>query len=241
MTSNMGADTILENFEDLANVGDEHRQDIINTTREEVFETLKDNLRPEFLNRIDERIMFLPLDRKEIKQIARLLLRRTEKMLARQGMVMKISDRALDWLAERGYDPQFGARPMKRVLQADLADKLSKDLIAGKFLAGDTIYTDVGTDELVFSKEPFPVKSGAESSPEVQAEAEAVAAQQAKDKADEADEHRKTRRRGGKKKGGDAGAAATEDAEGTVAELKRATQDLLDATQGLGEGAQGEV
>ena len=79
MTSNMGADKILENFEDLASVGEEHRADIIATTKEEVFETLKDELRPEFLNRIDERIMFTPLDREEIKKIARLLLRKTEK------------------------------------------------------------------------------------------------------------------------------------------------------------------
>ena len=178
--------------------------------------------------------MFTPLTRAEIKQIARLLLRRTEKMLARQGMVMKISDRALAWLAERGYDPQFGARPMKRVLQADLADELSKDLISGKFVAGDTIYTDVGSDELVFGKAPFPVEAAAESSAEVKAEAEAVAAQQAKDKADEADAYKKTRRRS-KQKGGDAGAAAEGDAAGTVEELKQATQDLLDATRGEGE------
>jgi len=230
MTSNMGSDTILENFEDLANVGEEHRQDIIQTTREEVFQTLQDNLRPEFLNRIDERIMFTPLTRAEIKQIARLLLRRTEKMLARQGMVMKISDRALAWLAERGYDPQFGARPMKRVLQADLADKLSKDLISGKFVAGSTIYTDVGDDELVFSKEPFPVEPAAESSPEDQAEAQAVA----QEKAGEQPGGKRTRR---SKKGpgtqvqSNGSDAAAGEPEGSVAELKKATQDLLDATK----------
>jgi ATP-dependent Clp protease ATP-binding subunit ClpB len=155
MTSNMGAEMILENFEDLAAVGDEHRQDIIDTTREEVFETLKENLRPEFLNRIDERIMFLPLTRDEIKQISKLLLRKTEKMLARKGMVMKISERALDWLAERGYDPQFGARPMKRVLQRDLVDGLSSIIIADTFSAGDTIYVDLGEEKLTFNKEPF--------------------------------------------------------------------------------------
>ena len=226
MTSNMGSDTILENFEDLANVGEEHRQEIIQTTKEEVFQTLRENLRPEFLNRIDERIMFTPLTRAEIKQIARLLLRRTEKMLARQGMVMKISDRALAWLAERGYDPQFGARPMKRVLQADLADKLSKDLISGKFVAGDTIYTDVGNDELVFSKEPFPVEPAAESSPEDQAEAKAVA----QEKAGEQPSGKRTRR--SKKQGADAGVKANGEEPGaSVDELKKATQDLLDATE----------
>ena len=224
MTSNMGSDTILENFEDLANVDDRHREQIIQTTKEEVFETLQDNLRPEFLNRIDERIMFTPLTREEIKHIARLLLRRTEKMLARQGMVIKVSDRALGWLADRGYDPQYGARPMKRVLQGDLADQLSKNLIAGDFVAGDTIYTDLGADKLVFSKQPFPAEPAAQSSPEDAAEAEAVAREK---QAEEATEHKKTRRRGKKKSGEE---AETDEPEGTVEELKKATQDLLDAT-----------
>lgn len=155
MTSNMGAEVILENFEDLDAVGEEHRNDIVATTKEEVFEALKDNLRPEFLNRIDERIMFLPLTREEIKKISKLLLRKTEKMLARKGMVMKISERALDWLAERGYDPQFGARPMKRVIQRDLVDGLSSIIIADTFTTGDTIYVDLAEDALSFSKEPF--------------------------------------------------------------------------------------
>ncbi|MEO0733501.1 MAG: AAA family ATPase, partial [Bacteroidota bacterium] len=229
MTSNMGADKILENFEDLASVGEEHRSDIIATTKEEVFDTLKDELRPEFLNRIDERIMFLPLTREEIKKIARLLLRKTEKMLARQGMVIKISDRALDWLAERGYDPQFGARPMKRVLQADLADELSKDLIAGNFVAGDTIFTDVGKDKLVFSKKPFPKKQAAsEVDEEAAAEAKAVLEEKAKAEAKEEAEKapRKRSRRGGSKK-----KATVEELEGNVEELKKATQELLDATE----------
>ncbi len=224
MTSNMGSDTILENFEDLANVDDRHREEIIQTTREEVFQTLQENLRPEFLNRIDERIMFTPLTRQEIKKIARLLLHKTEKMLARQGMIIKISDRALGWLAERGYDPQFGARPMKRVLQADLADELSKGLIAGQFIAGDTIYTDLGNDQLVFTKEPFPAEPAAESSAEDAAEAEAVARERT---TEEGLEKKKTRRRG-KKKAED---EEPEAPEGTVAELKKATQDLLDATE----------
>jgi ATP-dependent Clp protease ATP-binding subunit ClpB len=155
MTSNMGAELILENFEDLAAVGEEHREEILATTKEEVFDALKDNLRPEFLNRIDERIMFLPLTQEEIKQIAGLLLRKTEKQLAKRGMVLKVNARAMQWLAERGYDPQFGARPMKRVLQQELVDGLSKHLIAGDFISGDTIYADLAGDRLAYSKEPF--------------------------------------------------------------------------------------
>ncbi|MCB0636339.1 MAG: ATP-dependent chaperone ClpB [Lewinella sp.] len=165
MTSNMGAETILENFEDLQAVGDDHRQEILNTTKEEVFDLLKDNLRPEFLNRIDERIMFLPLSAEEIKLILGLLLRKTEKQLARQGMVIKVSERGRNWLAERGYDPQFGARPMKRVLQQDLIDELSKSLIAGTFAAGDTIYVDLGDDQLTFSKEPYPAAADEPTAP----------------------------------------------------------------------------
>jgi ATP-dependent Clp protease ATP-binding subunit ClpB len=159
MTSNMGAELILENFEDLEAVGEEHRQDILETTKEEVFDALKENLRPEFLNRIDERIMFLPLTQDEIKQIAKLLLRKTEKMLAQKGMVLKVSERAMDWLSERGYDPQFGARPMKRVLQRDLVDGLSRAIISDTFAAGDTIYVDLDGQALGFSKEPFDPKA----------------------------------------------------------------------------------
>ena len=155
MTSNMGAETILENFEDLEEVGDEHRADIIDTTREEVFEHLKENLRPEFLNRIDDRIMFLPLTHEEIKKILVLMLRGVGKMLARQGMVLHLTDDAKDLLADLGYEPQFGARPLKRVIQREIVNPLSRDVLAGKFVAGDTIYVSVDKDEeVLFSKEP---------------------------------------------------------------------------------------
>ncbi len=162
-------------------------------------------------------------------------------MLARQGMVLKISDRALNWLAERGYDPQYGARPMKRTLQADLADELSKDLIAGNFVAGDTIYTDVGPNEkLAFSKDPFPPQQpAAEVDEEAAAQAQAVLAEKAKAEARELAEAkpgRKRSRRGGGNKGKtpeDEG-SEEDDAEATddsMAELKKATQELLDATE----------
>ncbi len=190
MTSNMGAEVILENFEDLEAVGEEHRQDILDTTKEEVFEALKENLRPEFLNRIDERVMFLPLTQAEIKQILGLLLRKTEKRLAKKGMVMKINDRALDWMAERGYDPQFGARPMKRVLQKDLIDGLSKELIANTFIEGDTIYVDLGKDVLTFSKEPFDPSAKFESKGDSPAKKKR-ARRRSKKKAEQVDELKK--------------------------------------------------
>jgi ATP-dependent Clp protease ATP-binding subunit ClpB len=102
MTSNMGAETILENFEDLDVIGEDKKDEIIDATKEEVFDLLKDELRPEFLNRIDEQIMFLPLTKEEIKQILKLLLRKVDKMLARQGMVLKLDDAAADLLADLG-------------------------------------------------------------------------------------------------------------------------------------------
>jgi len=155
MTSNMGAETILENFEDLDALGENKRQEIIEATRDEVFDLLKENLRPEFLNRIDEQIMFLPLTKDEIKQIMRLLLRKVDKMLEQQGLLLKLSPQAEDLLAGLGYDPQFGARPMKRVLQKEVINELSKLVLAGAFTAGDTIYVDSDGDELTFSKAPF--------------------------------------------------------------------------------------
>ncbi|MEN0006876.1 MAG: ATP-dependent chaperone ClpB [Bacteroidota bacterium] len=214
MTSNMGAATILENFEDLEAVGEEHRADILATTKEEVFEQLKENLRPEFLNRIDNQIMFLPLTRDEIKQILKLLSRKVDKMLARQGIVMKMSDAAIDWLGNLGYDPQFGARPMKRVLQRHLIDELSKELIAGKYVAGDTIYVDLKKDKLTFDTQPFdgaaiPEKVIANG---VEEKAKAAAAAEAKEKAEEA-----------------AAKARREQLE----ELEKATKDVEDAIKAV--------
>lgn len=154
MTSNMGSDIILENFEDLANLGDKHRDDIIETTQKEVFDLLKQHLRPEFLNRIDERIMFLPLTREEIQLILNIQLKKVLGMLSDQGMTLEVSADARALMAELGFDPQFGARPMKRVLQKELVNPLAKHLLAGDFLAGDTILVDLEKDkkELVFRK-----------------------------------------------------------------------------------------
>jgi ATP-dependent Clp protease ATP-binding subunit ClpB len=153
MTSNMAAEKILENFEDLDALGEKHRAEIIATTREEVLEALKENLRPEFLNRIDEVIVFLPLTKAEIRQILFLLLKKVNKMLERQSLRLAITEAALDLLCDAGYDPQFGARPMKRALQDILIDELSKQVIAGTYAPGETVYVDAGNNEaLVFSK-----------------------------------------------------------------------------------------
>ncbi|MFK7808079.1 MAG: ATP-dependent chaperone ClpB [Saprospiraceae bacterium] len=156
MTSNMGAQTILENFEDLDAVGEEHRADIIETTKEEVMDALKENLRPEFLNRIDEQIMFLPLTRGEIKQILDILLKGTHKMLAKQGITLRLNESAKNLISDLGYDPQFGARPLKRVLQRELINELSKEVLSGEFGSGDTIYVGANKKrKLTFSKNPI--------------------------------------------------------------------------------------
>ncbi len=155
MTSNIGSDIILENFGDLDAAGESKRTEIVETTKLEVLDRLKQNVRPEFLNRIDDRVVFLPLDRNEIKEVAKLMLRSVDVMLNRQAMLMRVSGNALTFLAELGYEPAFGARPMRRVLQNELVDKLSKDILRGKFQAGDTIYVDVDPKGLTFSKEPY--------------------------------------------------------------------------------------
>lgn len=144
MTSNMGAEKILENFEDLEAVGDKHRAEILETTKIEVFEALKENLRPEFLNRIDEKIMFLPLTKEEIKQVAALMIRKLTKNLAKQEIGIQFDESSMNLLADLGYEPQFGARPMARVIQKEIVNELAKNVLSGKFGPGDTIY--IGTD-----------------------------------------------------------------------------------------------
>ena len=155
MTSNMGAETILENFEDLQEVGEDHRADIIETTKVEVFEVLKESLRPEFLNRIDEKIMFLPLTKEEIKKIALLLLKKVRKNLAKSGIAMELDDKAMDMIADLGYDPQFGARPLKRVIQKELVNGLSKLVLSGELSDGDLV--KVSTDKIGIS---FKIEEG---------------------------------------------------------------------------------
>ncbi len=155
MTSNIGSENILENFEDLAEMGDKHRTEVLETTKAEVLNMLKENMRPEFLNRIDDQIMFLPLDKIEIYKVLDLLLKGTQKMLAKQGLLLKMSEKAKGLLTNLGYDPQYGARPLKRVLQKEVINELSRQILIGSFSFGDTIYIDANNRGLLFSKEPF--------------------------------------------------------------------------------------
>lgn len=153
MTSNIGSDAILENFEDLSHMEASKHAEVIEATKLEIFDMLKDHMRPEFLNRIDERIMFLPLSKVEIRRIMMLLLKKLEQNLGRQSLSIKLSEAAAQYLADLGYDPQYGARPMKRVLQQEVVDELAKLLISGKAAAGDTVYVNRDAAGLRFTQE----------------------------------------------------------------------------------------
>ena len=163
MTSNMGAELILENFEDLDVLGDKHKAEIIDTTKLEVFEALKENLRPEFLNRIDEKIMFLPLTKEEIKKIAGFMLKKVHKNLAKQELKIELSPSAMDLLTDLGYDPQFGARPLKRVIEKEIVNQLAKEVLSGRFVAGETIYVNTDAKGFTFEEQ----KSERKDRPEV--------------------------------------------------------------------------
>ena len=129
MTSNMGSNVIRENFSKLT---DDNRFEVIEKTKAEVLDMLKQTIRPEFLNRIDETIMFTPLDEKEIEEIVGLQIKGIQKMLASNGVELRITPAALHYLAEEGYDPEFGARPVKRAIHRLVLNQLSKDLLAQK-------------------------------------------------------------------------------------------------------------
>jgi len=127
-----------------------NREDLIETTRNEVFELLKQSIRPEFLNRIDELIMFTPLSEKEIRDIVNLQLKLIAVQLQNSGVHLDITEKALDWVAKAGYDPQYGARPVKRVLQRHLLNELSKKLIGRTIDPGKPIVVDLENGELSF-------------------------------------------------------------------------------------------
>lgn len=140
MTSNMGSALIRDNF---AKMTDANREQTIETTKAQVLEMLKENIRPEFLNRIDEIIMFTPLDRKEIEQIVELQMKSIQKMLAPNGITLEYTPKAISLLADEGFDPEFGARPVKRVIHRQILNRLSKDILAQKVDKERPIVIDV--------------------------------------------------------------------------------------------------
>jgi len=139
MTSNLGSHLIQENFENLT---DENHEEVIEKTKDEVFDLLKQSLRPEFLNRIDEVVLFQPLSKKEIGKIVQYQLRGFNEMLAKRNIIMTATQDAVDYLMNKGYDPAFGARPLKRVIQQEVLNKLSREILAGNVNDGDRITLD---------------------------------------------------------------------------------------------------
>ncbi len=147
MTSNMGSSLIRENFEKIT---DANRNTVVEETKKQVLELLKKTIRPEFLNRIDEIIMFTPLNEKEIREIVGLQLNAVKKMVEKNGIDLQFTDAALDFISHEGYDPQFGARPVKRVIQRYVLNELSKEILSGHVDRSRPIVIDRNGDGLIF-------------------------------------------------------------------------------------------
>jgi ATP-dependent Clp protease ATP-binding subunit ClpB len=147
MTSNIGSHLIQERFEQMT---DSNREEQIETARREVFDLLRRTIRPEFLNRIDEIIMFKPLTRQEINGIVILQLNRVKEMLEANGITLNFTDAAVELISELGYDPQYGARPLKRVIQREVLNVLSKEILMGKVSKDSNILLDGDKNQIVF-------------------------------------------------------------------------------------------
>lgn len=147
MTSNAGSHLIQENFTALS---EENRDVVLAKTKDAVFELLQKSIRPEFLNRIDEIIMFTPLTRQEIGEIVKMQFRKVQSQLDEQHITLTASDDALDWLAQLGYDPIYGARPLKRVIQKRILNELSKEILSGKISRDSQIHLDAFEGRFVF-------------------------------------------------------------------------------------------
>ena len=147
MTSNLGSQYIQQQC---ANLSDANRDEVLDETRQKVMDMLKQTIRPEFLNRIDETIMFLPLTKQEIAEVVRLQMRSVGRMLAEQGFKIDVSDEAIDLLADLGYDPEFGARPVKRAIQRYVLNDLSKKILADEVSRDKPILIDALDGKLVF-------------------------------------------------------------------------------------------
>jgi len=157
MTSNIGSNLIQENFQDY---DEKNKETVIAKTKNQLFELLRQTIRPEFLNRIDEIIMFTPLSRDEIGEIVKLQFKHVQDSLAEMGVSIEASEEALDWLAQLGYDPQFGARPLKRVIQKKILNELSKQILSGKIDKDSKIKLDMFDNQFVFLNTQEPEHAG---------------------------------------------------------------------------------
>ena len=148
MTSNIGSHIIMDRLSKYTD--DTPPESVLEETKKEVFDLMKQTIRPEFLNRIDEIVMFTPLTRDDVRQIVVLQIRQINEMLAQNSIALQVTDQAIDWLAAEGYDPMFGARPVKRTLQRYLVNELSKEILAGQVDRNSTITVDADAKGLVF-------------------------------------------------------------------------------------------
>jgi ATP-dependent Clp protease ATP-binding subunit ClpB len=148
MTSNIGSMLIHENLKGINPV---NRQAVLEKTREEVFDMLRKSIRPEFLNRIDEILMFAPLTESEIESIVRLQLKGITNLLITNDIHLKVSDDAIKKIAGMGYDPQFGARPLKRVLQREILNRISKMILSGEIRKDTEIQIGIANNMLTFN------------------------------------------------------------------------------------------
>ena len=151
MTSNLGSQYIQSRFDALKEHSGTEYENVLDETKNQVMEMLKKTIRPEFLNRIDEIIMFRPLEKAQIKQIVNLQIAGIQKLLASQEVQLEVSDKAVELIAAEGFDPEFGARPVKRALQRMLLNDLSKKLISGQVDRTKPILVDSENGTLVFS------------------------------------------------------------------------------------------
>ena len=147
MTSNLGSSLIRENFDRMTAA---NHDEVVESTKNQVLDLLKKTIRPEFLNRIDDIIMFTPLNQKEIRSIVNLQLNSVKKMLAENSVTLDFTEAALDLIADKGYDPQFGARPVKRVIQKMVLNELSKELLGGRVNRERPIVIDRQGEQLIF-------------------------------------------------------------------------------------------
>jgi ATP-dependent Clp protease ATP-binding subunit ClpB len=153
MTSNIGSHIIQEHYDDM---GIKDPDEVMAGAKREVFDLLKKSIRPEFLNRIDEIIMFTPLNREDVRKIVELQFERiSERLKETNNIKLSATEDAIDWISQLGYDPQFGARPVKRVLQKHVLNELSKQILAGKVQKESEIVVDFFDQELVF-RNPVP-------------------------------------------------------------------------------------
>ncbi|MGL4327969.1 MAG: AAA family ATPase, partial [Tannerellaceae bacterium] len=150
MTSNMGSHIIRDNFEKIT---DDNKEEVIENTKQEVLELLKKQIRPEFLNRIDEIIMFTPLSESEIKEIVELQLDSVKRSLKQNDILIQFTPAAVSFIAVEGYDPQFGARPVKRMIQKYILNELSKQILSEKVDKDKTIVIDSVDNKLYFTNE----------------------------------------------------------------------------------------